>query len=61
MELERSRDCDKSQTESNNNKISEALHAEQSFAGSKKAKKEITTGHDKKNREFICFYGCCEN
>ena len=55
MELERSRDCDKSQTESDNNKISEALHAEQSFASSKKAKKEITTGHDKKNRESLAF------
>ena len=55
MEREKSRDCEKSRTESDNNKISEVLHAEQSFCLFIEGK-EITIGHYKKKQGVTCFY-----
>ena len=56
MEHERSRDCDKSQTESDNNKISEALHAEQSIAAVHRRQRNNNCMDTTKKQGVICFY-----
>ena len=55
LEQERSHDCDKSWTESDNNKISEALHAEQSIAAVHRRQRNNNWTRQKK-QGVICFY-----